>query len=194
MSKRINKNTPSRIFQLILTILFCNLFLFINNAYPLPTDKQQPMHIASNFAHWDGNANTTTLIGNVIITQGTTTVTADKLVLYSDKQNQIKQAIATGNLASYTTTTDITKPKLHAEAQSIQYFPPTGEIILIGQAHVQQGDNTVTAPRLEYNMNAQTVVAPATQNGRTTIVIQPQQISKIKTTPSSNTSSAKQPL
>jgi lipopolysaccharide export system protein LptA len=169
----------------------CNVLLFAKVSYALTTDKQQPMHITTNFAHWDGNTNTTTLVGKVVIIQGTTTVTADKLVLFSDKQNQIKQAIATGNLASYTTTTDISKPQLHAVAQTIQYFPPTGEIILIGQAHVQQGYNTVSAPKLVYNMNAQTVVSPATPNGRTTIVIQPQQISKIKSTSSSNTSTAK---
>lgn len=177
-----------------LLFIFCFLFLFVITAYALPSDKQQPMHIVANSAHWDGNKNTTTLVGNVIVTQGTTTVMADKLVLLTDKQNQIQQAIATGNLASYTTTTDITKPPLHAVAQSIEYFPPTSEIILIGRAHVQQGDNTVSAPRLEYNMNAQTVVSPAAKNGRTTIVIQPQQISKMKSTTSSNSSDTKQTL
>ncbi len=146
------------------------------------------MHVVTKYAHWDGNANTTTLIGDVIITQGTTIVTADKVIIYSDKQNQIKQAIATGNLATYTTVTDPAKPKLHALAQTIQYSPLSGDIILIGQAHVQQGDNSVTAPRLNYNMTSQTVVSPATENGRTTIVIQPQQISKIKTTTTTNTS------
>lgn len=187
-------NTAKKtIIQLILFI-FCFLFIFLDTAYALSSDKQQPMHIAANFAHWDGNKNTTTLTGNVIVIQGTTTVKADQLVLLSDKQNQIQQAIATGNLASYTTTTDMTKPPLHALAQSIEYFPPTSEIILIGKAHVQQGDNTVTAPRLEYNMNAQTVVSPATKDGRTTIVIQPQQISKMKAASSSNTSNTKQTL
>lgn len=167
-------------------VLICALFIFENSVFALPSDKQQPMHVVSNYAHWDGNLNTTTLIGNVIITQGTTIVTADKVVIYSDKQNKMKQAIATGNLATYTTITDLAKPKLHAMAQTIQYSPQTSEIVLIGQAHVQQGNNSVAAPQLDYNMTGQTVDAPVTHDGRTTIVIQPQQLSKMN----SNTSTA----
>ena len=172
-------------------LLFCILFIFENSVFALPSDKQQPMHIVSNYAHWDGNLNTTTLIGNVIITQGTTIVTADKVIIYSDKQNKMKEAIATGDLATYTTVTDLAKPKLHAMAQTIQYSPQTSDIVLIGQAHVQQGDNSVTAPRLNYNMAGQTVDAPVTHDGRTTIVIQPQQINKMKADNSTNSSNAK---
>jgi lipopolysaccharide export system protein LptA len=146
------------------------------------------MHIQADTAHLDGVTNTKTLNGNVVVTQGTTTVLADKLVLLTDKQNKIIEAIATGQYASYSTLTEVNKPILHALAQTIQYYPPSGQVILIGQAHVTQGSNTFSAPRIEYNMNDQTVATPASQLGRTTIVIQPQSATQTST-PNSGSSS-----
>lgn len=150
------------------------------NIFALPSDKTQPIHVITGTAQWNGNANTTTLTNNVVITQGTTTITADKLVLYADKNNQVTKAVATGQLATYSTITNPAKPKLHAVAQIIEYYPPLGQVNLIGQAKVMQGNNSMTSARIEYNINNQTVVSPASSQSRVMIVIQPKELSKAK--------------
>lgn len=161
----------------LFSLLFITVFSF-ENSFALPSDKNQPIHVVTGSALWNGNANTTTLINNVVIIQGTTKITADKLVLYADKNNKVIKAVATGELATYSTITDPAKPRLNAIAETIEYYPPAGQVNLIGKAKVTQGQNSMTAPTIQYNLNKQLVNMPPTNQGKVTIVVMPQQVSQ----------------
>lgn len=145
----------------------------------LPSDKTAKLYITSDTADLNKSTGISIFIGNVKVNHGSTHVTADKLTTYSDKKNQIVKAIAegeNGNLATYQTMTDPNKPPLNATALVIQYFPQQHYVILIGQANAVQGKDSISGPRLEYDVAKQILLSktiPGTSNGRTTIVIQP---------------------
>jgi lipopolysaccharide export system protein LptA len=159
------KSSWSLIFFLIIVII---------PAYALPTDKDQPVHITADSAHLDKSTGVSVFQGHVKLTQGTGILVTDKLTLYSDKNNQLLKAVATGGQTTYQTITDPAKPPFVATAQMIQYLPPESKIILTGDAKAVQGPNTYAAPQIEYHIDSETVISPSSAGGRTTIEITPQ--------------------
>jgi lipopolysaccharide export system protein LptA len=155
------------------------LFVFmLTPCYALPTDKDQPMYLTANTGHLDKASGTNLFQGNIKVTQGTSILLSDTLLLHTNKKNQLVEADAHGNLANFSTMTDINKPRFVGVAQIIQYFPQQRIINLIGNAKATQGPNSYSAPRIEYNIDQQSVVSQASPQGRTTIIIQPQSIKK----------------
>jgi lipopolysaccharide export system protein LptA len=145
----------------------------------IPSDQTAKLYITSDSAELNKSTGISIFLGNVKVDHGTTHVTCDKLTTYSDKNNHVVKAIAegeNGNLATYQTMTDPNKPVLNAKAEVIQYFPQRHYVILIGQAYVIQGTDSVAGPRLEYDLKNQVLITktvPGTSTGRTQIVIQP---------------------
>jgi lipopolysaccharide export system protein LptA len=160
------------------SLAFLFLMFFFNSVYALPTDKDQPMYVNANTGHVDKKTGISVFQGNVKATQGSSILLADTVMLHTDKNNHLIEADAQGNLANYSTLTDVNKPRYVAVAQKIQYFPDKTLIVLIGNAKAVQGPNSYAAPRIEYNTAAQTVVSRASPNGRTVIVIQPSLLQK----------------
>ena len=55
--------------------------LVVCEAYPLPTDRDQPLKITADSAVRDDNAGETRYIGDVALTQGSLTIRADLLTI-----------------------------------------------------------------------------------------------------------------
>ncbi|MBY0545129.1 MAG: lipopolysaccharide transport periplasmic protein LptA [Gammaproteobacteria bacterium] len=164
----------------LLLALICLLPLFA--LAELPSDKTAKLYIVSDNAQLNKATGISVFSGNVKVDHGSTHVTADKLTTYSDKNNQVIKAIAegaNGNFATYQTMTDPKKPPLNAKALIIQYFPQQHYVILIGQAVVTQGPDSITGPQLEYDLKNQILITKnngSMGSGRTKIVIQPNDV------------------
>lgn len=145
----------------------------------LPSDNLEKLYISSDAAQIDRTTGVGVYTGNVKIDRGSTHVIANQLTTYSDKQNKVVKAIAVGDNkqpAQYRTTPTADKPELVATANNITYFPQKHYVILTGNAIVTQGNDSITGPHLEYDLNKQiltTMPDKQTTKGRTTIVIQP---------------------
>jgi lipopolysaccharide export system protein LptA len=163
-------------------LLLSLTYFIISPCFALPTDKDQPMYLTANTGHLNKATGINLFQGNIKVTQGSSILLADTLVLHTNKKNQLIEADAQGNLANFSTVTDIKKPRFVGVAQTIQYFPQQRIINLIGDAKATQGPNSYSAPRIEYNIDQQSVVSQASSQGRTTIIIQPQSIQKSKET------------
>jgi lipopolysaccharide export system protein LptA len=161
-------------FKFLNNLLFLLLFVLILPAQALPTDKNQPVHISADKGHINKMTGVSIFQGNVVMTQGSSTLITNLLTIYSDKNNQLIKAVAEGPTTTYSTLTDVNKPPFIATADTIQYLPPQSQIILIGNAKAVQGPNSYTAPTIQYHIDQEMVISPASQLGRTTIVIQPQ--------------------
>lgn len=164
----------------IVLYVLMGMISLISSVHALPSDNNQPVHITSDTAHLDKSTGIGIFLGHVILTQGTRILNSNKLILYSDKNNQLLKAIASGGKPTYQTITDPKKPPFTATAQVIQYLPPQNKIILIGNAKAVQGPNTYSAPRIEYSIDKEMVVSAPSKNGRTTIVIAPQSLQHSK--------------
>jgi len=154
--------------------LFITLSASLSSVYALPSDKNKPIHITADSAHLDKSTGISVFQGHVVLTQGTNVVNSNKLTLYSDKNNHLLKAVATGGNPTYQTITDPKKPPFTATGQTIEYLPPENKIILIGNAKAVQGPNSYAAPQIEYRIDKEMVISAPSKTGRTMIVIAPQ--------------------
>jgi lipopolysaccharide export system protein LptA len=164
-------------------IFFLALIIVSRSAFALEDDKNQPVSVQADSVSIDNKEGKSQYEGNVSVQNGSTHLTAAKAVVYTTKENSIKEAIAYGAgkvQAHYSTITDPKKPELNAYADTIQIFPDKHIVYLIGNAKVSQGDDFYQAPRIEYNSETQHVFSPQSAHGRTTIVIHPQQLPSSK--------------
>lgn len=144
-------------------------------SFALPSDATQQIKITSKSVEYNQRQNTITYIGNVVANQGTTQVTAETAVITLDKTNHIDHLTALGKPATYSTVMKEQQPRILASGETIHYFPATGRLELIKKGHITQNGNTFDAPYIVYDMQQQTLISKPSGNGRTTIVLQPQQ-------------------
>lgn len=160
------------------TLSLCLLSLSVPlTCFGLAEDSTQPMQIVADSTSFNYKTRMNTYEGHVKIDQGTTHLTADRVVTQNNANHKMEQAVATGitDPADYTTLTKPGDPALHALAKSITFYPLTSTVVLEGDVHVSQGENSFQGPIIIYNMREETVTAPASQNGRATLVINAKQ-------------------
>ena len=162
----------SVIFFFIVPLL---LGLNSNIAFALNTDKDQILQIIADSVELKHHTGVAIYRHHVHVSQGTTHLTADKLTTTYDDQNQLESATAIGNKtrATYRTQTDIKKPELIAQADTIKYLPKQKLVQLIGNAQASQGTDTFIAPQINYDIQNQIITSPPAEDGKTVITIQP---------------------
>ncbi len=153
--------------------IYILLFIFCQSALALPNDSEQPMKIVADSSLFNYKTGIDTYEGNVKVDQGTTHLVADKLVTEKNKQHKIILATAYGvhHLAELITLPSLGAQILHAKAAIIKFYPSTSKLILEKNVFVTQGKNSFHGSLIIYNMKDQMVAAPASKNGRATIVI-----------------------
>ncbi len=153
--------------------------LFSALACSLPKESDKPFSIIANTSVFNYKTGIDIYEGDVKIDQGTTHLTADRLITKKNKQHKIILATALGikKLAEYTTVPSAGDPLLYAKARIIKFYPITSIVILEKDVVVTQKGNSFHGPLIIYNIKDQVVTAPASKNGRATIVIEPEQLS-----------------
>jgi lipopolysaccharide export system protein LptA len=161
----------------VIFFLIAPLFLglYSNISFALNSDKDQVLQIIADSVELNHLTGVAVYRQHVNVSQGTTHLTADKLTTAYDDQNHLESAIAVGNKkrATYRTQTDIKKPELIAQADTIKYLPKQKIVQLIGNAQASQGTDTFIAPQINYDIQNQIITSPPTEDGKTVITIQP---------------------
>jgi lipopolysaccharide export system protein LptA len=144
-------------------------------SFALPEDQQQPLHITANSTQFNYKTGKNIYEGNVIIDQGTTHLTADRVITQNNERHKIAEAIAFGikQQAFYTTVPKQGDSLFSAKANVIKFYPPKFTIILDGNASVIQGENSFHGPLILYNTKDQIVTAPPSGKGSATLIIKP---------------------
>ncbi|WP_173236762.1 lipopolysaccharide transport periplasmic protein LptA [Legionella antarctica] len=143
----------------------------------LPSDKKQVIHVVSDSADLNQLDHKGTYTGHVEFTQGTTNLHASSAITQGNIKNQLTLAIANGTegkQAHYWEQTDPNKPPFHAYADTIRYYPLRHLIELIGNAHVEQGANSLSAAKISYDTLKQHVISESDGQTRTTIILYPE--------------------
>lgn len=164
--------------NLSIITLFFFLSLWALTTQALTTDKEQTMHIVADSADISQKKHKGVYTGNVEFMQGTTNIHAARAVTEADTANQLKLAIALGTKdaqAHYWTQTDPNKPPFHAWANKIYYYPLRHLIELIGNARVEQGDNSLSADKISYDTLEQHVITQGNKSQRIKIILHPEQ-------------------
>ena len=149
----------------------------------LPDDQSKPLELSANTADLNHQDKHGEYNGRVELDQGTTHLRAAKAITNTDKDNKLVSAFAYGDpslapgdpdrLAHYWTETAVDKPVMHAFAEIIRYYPKRHLIELIGQARVEQGNDSLAAPKIFYDTLKQHVIAEHDGKTRTMIIFHP---------------------
>ena len=145
--------------------------------YALPSDKEKVMNVVADSADLSQQNHKGTYTGNVEFVQGTTNLHAANAITQGNNKNQLTLAVANGTKgkqAHYWTETGPNKPPFHAYADTIRYYPLRHLIELIGNAHIEQGTNSLSAAKITYDTIEQHVVSESDGKTRTTIILYPE--------------------
>jgi lipopolysaccharide export system protein LptA len=160
-----------------------SLSVIANYAVALPDDWQKEMTILSDSAEIDRRAGTVVYEGNVVLTQGTLKIEADRLMILRNGDT-LEKAVAEGDRARYQQQIEVGKPLTTALGNRIDYYTGERRIIITGDAELEQEGNIFSGERITYDMATETVRADGTtaesstdstdeDSGRIKVVIQP---------------------
>lgn len=170
------RKQEANMFQIGNTILAGLAFIFVTGiAQALPEDSNQKLMIVADTSNYNYKTGINTFEGHVKVDQGTTHIIADRLITKSGHDHKIKEAIAYGlvQTAHYWTLPNVNDTEIHANGNVITYYPLAANVIIKQNALVTQGENSFQGKVIHYNMKDQTIIVPASENGRAVLVYNP---------------------
>ncbi len=153
------------------------LFLFTLKSFALPEDQKKIIELSADTADINQETRKGIYTQNVEFDQGTTHLRATKAMTKVNEKNKLIEVTADGDehsQAHFWTLMDKNKPELHAYANSIRYFPEEHLIQLIGNARVEQGTDSFSAPLIRYDTLNKHVISQSNGQGRTVIIFHPE--------------------
>lgn len=164
-----------RVSSFHLSVLLLSLLSF--QAVALDNDTEQPLNIVSKEQIADFNSNKAIFLENVVATQGTIEVHADKAEITRDSNDQLEEIIAYGKPATYKQLQENGKI-IHSQSSIIHYLPKKNLLILIGRATIWQENSHVDGERIEYNTVTKQLKATNenSQDGRVQSTFIPQEL------------------
>jgi len=152
-------------------------------AFALTGDSSQPVNVSSENQSLDMQSNVTTFTGNVVVTQGTIKITADKVVVTRPGGDSKKTIVdAWGNPATFYQMQDSGKP-VKGHAQKMHYELAKDFVELTDNAYLEQLDSNIKGDRITYLVKEQKMQAYGSTGKRVTTVLVPSQLQD-KGTPS----------
>ncbi len=159
------------------------------SAQALTGDTDKPVNINSGSQSLDMKGNIATFSRNVIITQGSIRITADKVVVRRPGGDSSKTVVdATGNPVTFYQLQDNGKP-IRGHAAKIHYEMAKDYIELTGNAWLEQLNSNVRGDRITYLVKAQKMQAFGSPDKRVTTVLMPTQLQNKNTAPNSQSMS-----
>ncbi|MCG7365310.1 lipopolysaccharide ABC transporter substrate-binding protein LptA [Pantoea sp. ACRSH] len=140
-------------------------------------DSDKPVNIDSENQALDLQGNVATFTGNVIVTQGTIKITADKVVVTRPGGDSNKTIVdAWGNPATFYQMQDSGKP-VKGHAAKLHYELAKDFVELTGNAYIEQQDSNIKGDRITYLVKEQKMQAYSQgQSKRVTTVLVPSQL------------------
>ena len=160
---------------LTLTLITAFTFFYAASALALGSDSKEKLYIISDSTIYNYKTGVNIYEGHVKVDQGSSHITADRLVTKNNSQHKLQEAIAYGmeQLAHYWTIPEAGKQDVHAHAKIIKFYPLTSNVTLEKNVIVTQGENSFQGELILYNKSDQTITVPASQQGRAVLVYDP---------------------
>ncbi|MCS2148571.1 lipopolysaccharide ABC transporter substrate-binding protein LptA [Scandinavium manionii] len=145
-------------------------------ALALTGDTDQPIHIESDQQSLDMQGNVATFTGNVIVTQGTIKINADKVVVTRPAGVKGKETMdGYGNPATFYQMQDNGKP-VNGHASKMHYEVANDLVVLTGNAYLEQVDSNIKGDKITYLVKEQKMQAYSEKGKRVTTVLVPSQL------------------
>lgn len=162
-----------------LTWLVLALGCFSLPAHALKSDQQQPINVESIEQSMDLQANKLVFSGEVVATQGTIKITADKVEVSRDNHGSLKSIIAYGTPVTFEQQQD-NGSYIRSRSTTLSYLPNDTKVVLQGRVVIWQGESKMTGERIEYNITTQKMHAynNNSQGGRVSSTFVPSDFKK----------------
>ncbi len=166
-----------RVSKLKLIVLM--LALASQSAFALKDDVDKPLNIVSKEQIADFVDNKAIFLVDVVATQGSMELHADKAELTRNEKGELKEVKAYGKPTTFKQIQDDGK-LVHSQSSIIQYLPEKNLLILIGRATIWQENSHVDGERIEYNTVTRQLKATNenSQGGRVQSTFIPQELKK----------------
>lgn len=163
----------------LLSIGFCISLCFHLDALAEAADRDKPIELEADTVTVNDAKKTSTYSGNVILTQGTLVIRADKLIVREDKEG-FQHSTSTGNPTTFKQKREGKNEYMEGSAQRIEYDGRMDKVQLYTKAWVKRGEDIVYGDYISYDANAEyaEVIGGAksessTSSGRVKAIIQP---------------------
>nr|WP_232043110.1 lipopolysaccharide transport periplasmic protein LptA [Candidatus Erwinia haradaeae] len=144
----------------------------------LTADFSQPIHIHADHQMIDIIKNIATATGNVLVTQGSIKLTADKIILNRPGGDNQKIFIdADGSLTTFYQMQENGKP-IKGHAKQIHYELNTNKVELNGNAYLEQLNSNIQCDHLIYRIKENKIDAIGQNGHRITSTLIPSQLKK----------------
>ena len=156
------------------------LMLLSLTAHAEKADRDQPIDLEADNLQTNDAKKISTYTGNVILTQGTLVIHADKLIVREDKEG-FQHSTSTGNPTTFKQRMEGKNEYIEGSAQRIEYDGHMDKVQLYTKAWVKRGQDVVNGEYIMYDANAEyaevigggQAATPGTPKGRVRAVIQP---------------------
>ena len=126
--------------------------LLVSPAYAEKADRDKPVNIEADSVTLDDVKKISVYAGNVILTQGTLMLRADR-VQATQNATGLDKLSAVGRPVAFRQKLDNSEDVIEGESDRIEFDSVTNQIELIGQAHLQRGSDELRGARISYNAN-----------------------------------------
>ncbi|MDJ0805412.1 MAG: lipopolysaccharide transport periplasmic protein LptA [Gammaproteobacteria bacterium] len=163
-------NRLSSLYLLIITLLSPAL------CHALSTDKDQPIHLEADSVEIDEASGISVYLGNVIITQGSLKLWADKMWIHRN-QGGIQKIITEGNPTHFRQLMDNSPQEIRGSAKRAELMLDKDELHLSQDALLEQAQDRFQSDRIIFLRSKSLVKAGTSAQGkeRVRVVIEPAQ-------------------
>lgn len=193
MNKQLFTVKPDLMMGVIIFSL--SLLGFSNRVLAEAADRDKPIDLEADTVKVDDSKQISIYTGNVILTQGTLIIHADKLIVREDQEG-FQHSTSLGNPTTFKQKMEGKDEYMQGSAQRIEYDGRMDKVQLYTKAWVKRGEDIVHGDYIMYDANAEYAevigggsqsATPGTPSGRVRAIIQP----KNKKTPITNPAPAK---
>lgn len=164
-------------------LIYAGFFIcicFNLQAFAESADRDKPIELEADTVTVNDAKKISTYAGNVILTQGTLVIKADKLVVREDKEG-FQHSTSTGNPTTFKQKREGVNEYMEGSAQRIEYDGRMDKVQLYTRAWVKRGEDVVHGDYISYDANAEyaeVIGGTKTENGvtssgRVKAIIQP---------------------
>lgn len=144
--------------RLILIVGLAGLFL-VQPVMAERADRNKPVYLEADRATVEDvnrkeASRVSIFTGNVVLTQGTMRISADKVVMKEDL-NGFRYATATGDLVSFRQKRDGLDEYVEGWSERAEYDSKTDKIELFRQARLKRGSDEVQGDYISYDMTSE---------------------------------------
>lgn len=142
----------------------------------LESDRDQPMRLEADSVSIDDASGVSLYEGNVVITQGSLKLWADRLWIHR-RNGETEKIVSEGNPTRFRQLLDGDGEEVRGQALRAEFFIDRDELLLYDNALLEQGPDQFRSDRILYNRASAQVKAGTSAKGtqRVQVIIEPRE-------------------